>query len=258
MKNLIIRSLQSCLPERVRAAIFHLGFNLAHAEFEKFAYDYALAPHMGHGLTALAERGFTPAMIVDIGAFQGEWSQLVRQIWPSSRLVMVEPNVAGLPDLARLARELNAELLGELLGAEDGLVVPFNVMGPGSSIMPERSGVPRKTEERRLRTLNSLLLNAASPGFMKIDAQGYELQILKGATNILPSIELVLLEIATIEINEGAPLLDEVVWFMKERGFVAYDVLQIHRRPFDGALNQIDIAFVRESSRLIADKRHYA
>lgn len=258
MKKHLIRSLQLCLPERLKTAIFHLGFHLAHAEFEKFAYDYALAPHMTHGLKALAERGFVPATIVDVGAFQGEWSRTVRQIWPNSRLVMVEPNVADQPNLVRFEKKLDAELVGELLGAEDGVMVPFNVMGSGSSIMPERSGVPRTTEQRRLRTLDSLLRNAKPPGLLKIDAQGYELQILKGAAQVLPSFELVLLEIAIIEINEGAPLLDEVVRFMKERRFVAYDIWQIHRRPLDGALNQVDIVFARETSSLIADKRHYA
>lgn len=258
MKKLIVQSLQLCLPERLKTAIFHVGFHLAHAEFEKFAYDYALAPHMTYGLTALAKRGFLPATIVDVGAFQGEWSRTVRQIWPNCRLLMVEPNVTGQPELVGIAKELDAELIGELLGAENDLTVPFNVMGSGSSIMPERSGVPRTTEQRRLRTLDSLLRNVRGPGLLKIDAQGYELQILKGAAQVLPSFELVLLEIAVIEVNEGAPLLDEVVRFMKERGFVTYDIWQIHRRPLDGALNQVDLAFVRETSGLIADKRHYA
>lgn len=258
MKKLIVQSLQLCLPERLKTAIFHVGFHLAHAEFEKFAYEYALAPHMTHGLAALAKRGFVPSTIVDVGAFQGEWSRTVREIWPNSRLVMVEPNVSGQPELVGLAKELKAELIGELLGAENDLTVPFNVMGSGSSIMPERSGVPRTTEQRRLRTLDSLLGSVRAPGLLKIDAQGYELQILKGAAQVLPSFELVLLEIAVIEVNEGAPLLDEVVSFMKERGFIAYDIWQIHRRPLDGALNQVDFAFVRETSSLIADKRHYA
>jgi len=41
-------------------------------------------------------------------------------------------------------------------------------------------------------------------------------------------------------------------------GFVAYDILEVHRRPLDRALNQIDIVFVRNDSPLIADKRHFA
>jgi hypothetical protein len=90
------------------------------------------------------------------------------------------------------------------------------------------------------------------------DRCGYELEILKGATRLLPAIEAILLEISTIEINVGAPLLNEVVTFMKNLEFVAYDILQIHRRPLDGALNQIDFIFIREQAALIADKRHFS
>ena len=96
------------------------------------------------------------------------------------------------------------------------------------------------------------------PVFLKIDAQGYELEILRGATNVLEKAEAVLLEIAIIEINEQAPLLHDVVQFMKDISFVTYDIVEIHRRPLDGALNQIDVIFVREESALIYDKRHYA
>ena len=92
---------------------------------------------------------------------------------------------------------------------------------------------------------------------LKVDAQGYELEILKGATETLPAIEAILLEVSTIEINVGSPLLHDVVGFLKTLGFVAYDILQIHRRPLDGALNQVDFIFVREQSLLIADKRHF-
>jgi len=111
---------------------------------------------------------------------------------------------------------------------------------------------------RRLRTLDSLLEDVERPALLKIDAQGYELEILEGASMILPAFEAVLLEVAIIEINEGAPLLHDVVAFMKTRGFVAYDIVEIHRRPLDHALNQVDIVFVSEQSQLIADKRHFA
>jgi hypothetical protein len=106
--------------------------------------------------------------------------------------------------------------------------------------------------------MDTVIEELESPVFVKIDTQGYELEVLKGAQKILPKIDAILLEVAIIEINEGAPLLDEVVVFLKRLGFVTYDILEFHRRPLDGALNQIDILFVRENSPLVADKRHFA
>lgn len=258
LKTATIAVLKRMLSDRIKNSMFHLSYHLARSEFERFAHHYAFAPHMLHGLAAAARRGFYPKTIIDAGAFEGHWSRLAKRIWPSSRLIMVEPNAANNPRLAKTVKDLQAQLLCELLGAQDGQEVRFNVMASGSSIMEERSPLCRKAEVRRLRTLDSLVEDIEFPAFLKIDAQGYELQILMGASRILTDVEAVLLEIAVIEINEGAPLLHEVVAFMKACGFVAYDILEIHRRPLDGALNQVDLMFVREQSGLIADKRHFA
>jgi FkbM family methyltransferase len=257
VKRGLIAVFQRCLPCRVKRSLFHLSYHLARGEFERFAHHYAHAPHMELGLTGLARR-FPPATMVDVGAFEGGWSGMVRRIWPASRMVMVEPNVAKQPALRELAAALPATLHCELLGARDGEQVSFHVMESGSSVLAERSGVPRTMETRTLRTLDALLGSPEGPVLLKIDAQGYELRILEGAPKLLARAEAVLLEVALIEINEGAPLLHDVVAFMKAREFVAYDVLEIHRRPLDGALNQVDVLFVREQSALIADKRHYA
>lgn len=258
VKTVMIKVLQWVLPNRIKNSIFHLSFHLAHAEYEKFAHYYSFAPNMDLGLADMAGRGFAPRTIVDVGAFEGNWSKLAKQIWPSSCLFMIEPNLEKKERLLAVAKDLGTDLFCELLGSVDGQEVQFYVMGSGSSIMAERSEVPRRVETRRLRTLDSLLKDVQPPALLKIDAQGYELQILTGAARILPNFEAVLLEVAIIEINEGAPLLHEVVAFMKARGFVAYDILEIHRRPLDKALNQVDIVFINERSWLIADKRHFA
>ena len=44
-----------------------------------------------------------------------------------------------------------------------------------------------------------------SPVFVKIDVQGLELAVMKGAEKILNKAELVLLEVSTVEYNQGAP-----------------------------------------------------
>ncbi len=257
-KTAMIAVLRRILPGRIKNSIFHLSFHLARAEFERFAFDYSFAPNMGLGLGAMAARGFRPKTIVDVGAFEGGWSRLAKKAWPEGRLIMIEPNLGKKERLSKAAKDLDAILFSELLGAEDGREVPFYVMESGSSVMSERSPLSRTVEKRRLRTLDSLLPDVESPAFLKIDAQGYELEILKGASRVLPASDAVLLEVATIEINEGAPLLHDVVAFMKSRGYVTYDIVEIHRRPLDRALNQVDIVFVREPSELISDKRHFA
>jgi uncharacterized membrane-anchored protein YjiN (DUF445 family) len=52
--------------------------------------------------------------------------------------------------------------------------------------------------------------------------------------------------------DPGTPLVDEVIAFMKERGFQWYDVMGILRRPSDDALAQMDLLFVRADHPLRA------
>jgi FkbM family methyltransferase len=256
-KTTAIALLNRLLPDYIKRSFFHLSFHLACVEFRRFAHYYGFAPDMRLGLTEMAGRRFSPKTIIDVGAYRGDWSRLARSIWPNSSLFMIEPNLTNSIEIANMARDLDATVFVELLGANNGQAVEFNVMGTGSSVFRERSAVPARIETRQLRRLDSLLKDIQAPAFLKIDAQGFELEILEGAGGLLPEVEAILIEISIIEINEGAPLLHDVIPYMKSLGFITYDILEIHRRPLDWALSQIDLIFIREQSPLLADKRHF-
>jgi FkbM family methyltransferase len=228
----------------------HLAFQLDQAEFAKFAHTYCIAPTMLDGLTGFRERGFEPATIVDVGAHEGGWTAIASRVWPKAKPILIEPNREKFKKLQRMG-----EVRCELLGAKTGQCVTFNLMETGSSVFEENSTVARITEKRQLSTLDSLGLPVRAPALLKIDAQGYELEILKGAPLSIPLFEAILLEVALIQVNRGAPLLDEVIAFMAQSGFVASEVLELHRRPLDGALSQIDVLFLKRGSAMMADTR---
>jgi hypothetical protein len=93
------------------------------------------------------------------------------------------------------------------------------------------------------------------PDFLKLDVQGYELEVLKGAEQVLDSVEAVMLEVNLIEVYQGSPPVHEVVAYMAARGFRVYDVCTFFRRPYDNALWQMDMIFVRATSPLMASTR---
>ena len=84
------------------------------------------------------------------------------------------------------------------------------------------------------------------PYIIKIDTQGYEIEILKGATIVLKETEYIVLEISLFPFS-GVPVFDEVIAYMKSKGFTAYDFFNFNYRPIDGALGQIDIVFVHDN-----------
>jgi hypothetical protein len=91
---------------------------------------------------------------------------------------------------------------------------------------------------------------------IKIDVQGYELEVLKGAGDILHQAEVMILEVALIPYNDSAPLFAEVIQFMEDAGYVAYEFCGGSRRT-DLALFQIDVFFVRRDSKLRSKQRFH-
>ena len=59
----------------------------------------------------------------------------------------------------------------------------------------------------------------ARPSLLKIDVQGFELEVLKGATGLLPEIDAVSVEASDVELYEGQALLGEIERFLDEAGF---------------------------------------
>lgn len=108
-----------------------------------------------------------------------------------------------------------------------------------------------------MTTLDALVKNSifACPDLIKLDVQGYEIEVLKGGIETLASGTGVLMEVNLIDINKGAPLFHDAVAFMADRGFRVYDICSFGCRPYDRALWQVDVIFVNSSSPLVSSKR---
>jgi len=205
----------------------------------------------------MRRNGFYPKTIIDVGAFQGDFSRMVRRIYPDAAIHMFDANPEKEPLLSAAIREIGgARYYMALLGPESAESMRFYVMGTGSSVLPENTSLPRSSADLRMTTLDQVLAEqtADAPYFLKLDVQGFELEVLRGAQQVLGNTEAALLEVSLIEYNQGAPLFAEVVGFMKERGFVVYDLSGFYRRQSDDALYMVDLLFVREGSALRSKK----
>ena len=101
------------------------------------------------------------------------------------------------------------------------------------------------------------LYGGRAPEMLKLDVQGYELWVLKGAEESLPGIRVILAEVNLLDIHKGVPLLHEVTDWLFQRGYVAYDICGLTRRPLDDALWQADMIFIRRDDALRADKSYF-
>ena len=94
-----------------------------------------------------------------------------------------------------------------------------------------------------------------NPFLIKVGVQGKELEVLKSAETTMQETEVIVLEVFHFKFMKVVPDFYEVIKFMKDNGFVTYDILKGCYRPLDNALGQVDIIFVKEYGIFRKDHR---
>ncbi len=208
----------------------------------------------GDPFAGLVAAGLAPRTILDVGAALGDWSRTAVKAFPAARVVLVEPLAEFAPVLRSLAGTLaRADVVEAAAGAKAGERT-FNVHEDlvGSSLLresegPQVDGVPRTVRTVALDDLANEL-GLEPPHLLKLDVQGAELDALAGATRVVGASLAVHVEVSFFPFFQGGATFEAVVAALREHGFVVYDVLNLARRPLDGALAQADLLFVPEGS----------
>jgi FkbM family methyltransferase len=198
--------------------------------------------------------GFEPGTVIDVGVAWGTPDLYAG--FPGARHLLVEPLAEYEEALRGICERYRAEYVLAGAGSEPGeMEIAVHRVPTLSSPLGERAGdVAGASEQRRVPVvrLDELVAERGLPGpyVIKADVEGAELQVLEGAAGILDQTELVLLETSLWSFWPDAPLIGDVVAWMRERGFAVYDLWGGHLRPLDGALAQVDLAFAREGGAL--------
>jgi FkbM family methyltransferase len=187
--------------------------------------------------------------VFDIGANNGSWSKLKKQgVLKNSYFYLFEGNPAHQPALE------NSNLpyyIGILSNPGRESVDYYAINGTGDSYYKENT--PFYDDKTPVtvpaRTLESIVAecNMPVPNFIKIDTQGSELDILRGAETILPNVDLVYLECPIGKYNIGAPNIQEYLEYMASQQFIPADLLEIHTG--DHVLVQVDIMFINLATK---------
>jgi FkbM family methyltransferase len=198
-----------------------------------------------------SDLGFRPTTVIDVGVNIG--TPQLYETYPEARYILVEPLVENLPFLQRICDRLpSAEyVLAAAAARACKVVLHVHEDLAGSSVFresdgPEADGKAREVEGIPLDRI-CLQRKTNGPYLIKIDTQGSEVDVISGAEEILKETELILMEACLFEFHIGGPQLHDVIFFMAERGFVVYDIFGRSYRPADGALAQVDLAFVKGS-----------
>jgi FkbM family methyltransferase len=237
---------------RIRSIIENVLANLP-TRRKAQVLDIALSHLTEVCYSRLSRYGFQPKGIIDIGAYHGEWSKMVARIFPLVPLLMIEAQPEKRAHLESACAQIPQSYFEmSLLGPAEGIETVFNVMERGSSLYNERSNAPRQQITLKMSTLDGIFKKYSqlnNPLLLKLDVQGAELDVLTGGARALTSAEVIQLEVALMEYNEGAPDIAAVLKFMTERNFTFFDVCGFVK-PDARHLSQIDVLFVCNDSQL--------
>jgi FkbM family methyltransferase len=211
-------------------------------------------------LAYLRSTGFVAREVLDMGAYKGVFASIVRRVFPEARVHMFEANDVHLPDLQNAAQTLgNCELNIGLLGSESGKELTFYTLDERAGVASTGSSVYREntpffsnpiTVQMLTTTVDDWFVRRGAPssdwrrhGPVKLDVQGAELDVLRGASQFLEQCapRFFLIETSIRQYNQDAPLIEDVFAFFKPFARLL-DIFSLGYDP-TGRLIQVELLF---------------
>jgi len=203
-------------------------------------------------INILKQKGYYPDTILDIGAHQGFWTIGMKQIYNNSKYYLFEAN--DYNELNKFNNDNNVKVYNNIvLNDKIEEIDWYCIKGTGDSMFKEKTkhyincdSIKRETIDLNTHILKNNLFQESKNILIKIDCQGAEISILKGASSILEKTDFILLEIPLFgQYNDGIPNFLEHIQYMNSIGFITYDIVEIHY--INNFNMQLDVVFINKN-----------
>jgi len=236
------------------------AYDSFHIKESTFVMKYKEVPkpvvvNIRNKLYSLREKGYYPSIILDIGAHKGRWTEETLNIYPESKYYLFEANEYS--DLNKFSEKPDIKVFqNTILNDTNSEVEWYKINNTGDSMFREKTYFydNPSVSKRSSLTLDTLLEREnividSRCVFIKIDCQGAELPILRGASAIVNKADFIMLELPFFgKYNEGVPSFLEYIKYMDTIGFLPYDISEEHViRSFKV---QVDIIFINKTHKL--------
>ncbi len=187
-------------------------------------------------------KNFKVDNIIDVGVANG--TNFLLKEFPKARYLFIEPNPVFFEFIEKkLLKKYNSKLFKIAAGNDQGKKKMWSSSGISSFL--QRKDYPIKEEiEVGINKLDIILKDEILKGknLLKIDTEGYELEVLKGAEEILKSIDYLVIELRLANIDTYNP--SEIFHFLYKKNFVFHKIMKI-RYTRDG-ISVMDVIFVKK------------
>jgi FkbM family methyltransferase len=215
-----------------------------------------LYPTVNRRMTMIAHHGINT--VVDVGANTGQYASALRQAGYPEEILSFEPLSEAYQELAKKSHsDPKWRVFHNAIGDQNG-EAEINIAGnsESSSLLPMleshiRSAPEsqyRATERIQVSTLDSIvepLLSKESRILLKIDTQGYEHHVIKGAKSLLQQVCLIECELSLTPLYEGQYLFHDVLDLLDGIGFKPVHFDSVFSDVKTGHCLQVDGTFVR-------------
>lgn len=165
--------------------------------------------------------------VIDVGANEGQFAHDLRKIGFKGKIISFEPGKKAFEILkANAANDSNWTCYQYALGQQEGVMkfyIPTDTKL--SSLLPsDQVGEGGTTEEVEVKRLDDIIKTAAVTGvkeryFLKLDTQGFDLEVFKGSTALLGEVEGLLSELSVLPLYQGMPPYKEALTIYENAGF---------------------------------------
>ena len=230
----------------------------AHSLLHRWGFD--IVPYSGRYFPSKRRietmRDTDVSVLIDVGANQGQYVTDVRRDGWRGTALSIEPLPDAYAVLAdRASRDDLWASVNVALGAESGvstLNVARNQVSSSLLEMTERHRTAVQGSafvesiEVRVETLDALVADRGLAGsfYLKIDTQGYELEVLRGAIATIDACRAIELELSLEPLYEGQPLMPEICRWLLDHEFIAVALWPSLCDPHGRKLMQMDGIFV--------------
>lgn len=169
--------------------------------------------------------------LVDVGANEGSFLSAALSLVDPANIYVFEPQSQCVDKLRAMLKDNQAvQIIQAAVGSKTGEIELTctkddkfsSVLEPLALVQSEYSAHSMEIIERitiPLKTLDEELRGVDCIGLLKVDTQGYEIEVLKGGRDVLGRTVAVLLEVNYVPHYEGAATFDQVSNYLHARGF---------------------------------------
>lgn len=199
---------------------------------------------------------FSPKTIFDIGAARGQWSQAARMVFPEAQIYAFEPINESYKMMQERMKHDNCFRAFNFALSDETTKISFglNSFHDSSSIlkMTEAHKIEfKQTEKEEIIDIDTFRLdsikeiNIVDPVFLKIDVQGAELMVLRGAEKIFDKIDGIQMELNFENFYESQATYIEVCDFMYSHNFKRFFQIGLIKSQKSNKILACDLVFLR-------------